>query len=322
MTATVIRDFRAEDYPALAALAGSTHPDAPRTADGLGREDRTRPQHCRWGRVVAEVDGVLAGAGIFDQNPGMYHPRIFHVDVMVAPEHRGKGLGTALHDRLLDLLEPHRPIERLGRVRADDEAACRFATGLGYRETKRDFISVLDLDTFDPREWWTYVDDASAQGLRFVTLTDVRDDPAMVRAYWEQFSAVRADVPRSLPPTPIDLDFFTTEVVDSPEAVADATWLAFDGSRCVGFTQVYASEASAELETGLTGIDRAYRRRGLATALKVRSLAAAKAAGAPSIRTDNDTRNEAMIAANVRLGFSPRPANITVASKPPADHDH
>jgi GNAT superfamily N-acetyltransferase len=243
----------------------------------------------------------------------MYHPQVFGVDVIVAPDRRGRGIGARLHDRLLADLEPYRPIKRLGRIRADDPAAAAFVAARGYRETKRDVLSALDLHRFEPARWRHVIDDVRAQGITLVTLADVRGDPARVRAYYEQFSTVRADAPRSLPATPIEFSFFVTEVVDQPDAVASATILAFDGERCIGFTQVYASEASEELQTGLTGVDRSYRRRGIATALKAQSLAAAKALGAPSIRTDNDARNTGMLAVNDAFGFDRRPGMCTVA---------
>lgn len=308
-----IRAFRPTDYPALAALGSLVHPDAPHTAEELEREDRTLPETFRWHRIVATEDGALVGAAIFDQNPGMYHPQVFQVDVMVAPDARGRNIGARLHARILADLEPHRPIRRLGRIRADDPVAAAFVAKRGYRETKRDVLSALDLRRFDPSRWQQVVDDVSAQGISLVTLDDVRGDPARVRAYYDQFSTVRADAPRSQPATPIEFDFFVTEVVEQPDAVSAATVLAFDGERCIGFVQVYASDASDELQTGLTGVDRAYRRRGIATALKARSLAAAKALGAPSIRTDNDARNTGMLAVNDAFGFDRRPGTVTVA---------
>lgn len=313
MAETTIRDFRSDDYPALAELWRTVHVDSPFTAEELEREDRTLPERYRWARVVAEVDGVFAGAGMFDQNPGMYHPQIFSVDIMVAPEQRGHGIGSRLHDRLLAMLESYDPIKRFARIDAADAAALHFATGRGYRETKRDVISVLDLERFEPAAWQNAIDAATAQGLALVSLADILGDADKIRAYYDFFGVVRADVPRSMPATPIEFDFFVSEVVELPETVPGATFLLFDGPRCVGFTQVYSSDATAELQTGLSGIDRAYRRRGLALAVKAQSLCAAKAAGAPRIRTDNDARNVGMMAVNAKLGFVQRSATITLA---------
>ena len=60
------------------------------------------------------------------------------------------------------------------------------------------------------------------------------------------------------------------------------------------------------LEQGITGVRRAYRRMGLATALKLRTLDYAKAHGAKFIRTDNEENNP-MYQLNLDLGFRPKP---------------
>ena len=313
MSNVTIRDFTPADYPALSDLHNRIHPESTFTPAEKEREDATLPAPCRLKRIVAEQDGAFVGSGIYDQNPGMYHPHVFDVQVMVAPELRRQGIGSLLHSRIVDLLEPLGATRRQGRVRSDEAGGPAFAAARGYREVKRDVMSDLDLTRFDPSRWKADVRAVLAQGFELLTVDQIRGDGAKVRAYYEQFSVVRADAPRSMPATPIEYDFFVQEVVENPEVFAEASVLAFEGDRCVGFAQLWRSESSADVYTGLTGVDKAYRRRGLATAVKVRSLATAKASGAPRAFTDNDTRNVGMLAVNDSLGFQRRPERITMA---------
>ena len=308
-----IRDFASADYPALTELQNSLRPDSTFTPEEVEREDRTLPEPCRMMRIVAEVDGAMVGAGLFDQNPGSYDPSVYSLDVLVAPEHRRKGIGRRLHERLVELLVGERITKRLGRLRSDDTAATAFAETLGYREIKRDVMSALDLAAFDPLAWRGAVRGVEAQGIRICSLAEIRGRDKQMRAFYEAFSSVRADAPRALPATPIEYPFFVEEVVEHPEAFADGTILAWDGERCVGLTQLYRSASSPDVHTGLSGVDRAHRRKGIATALKAKSLEAAKAAGAPRVFTDNDVRNTGMLAVNHAFGFVPRPARVTVA---------
>ena len=60
----------------------------------------------------------------------------------------------------------------------------------------------------------------------------------------------------------------------------------------------------AKLYTGLTGVLRSHRRRGIATALKVTALEMAKARGVRTLETDNEENNP-MYLLNVELGFEP-----------------
>ncbi len=54
----------------------------------------------------------------------------------------------------------------------------------------------------------------------------------------------------------------------------------------------------------MTGVRRSWRNRGLATALKLRAIDAAQAWGATRLRTVHHPNNDAIIAANPKLGFA------------------
>ena len=65
-------------------------------------------------------------------------------------------------------------------------------------------------------------------------------------------------------------------------------------------------------ENGLTVVDRRWRGRGLATALKRRQLAWAAANGIREIVTWTQEGNEAMQRVNVRLGYTARSVSRTM----------
>jgi GNAT superfamily N-acetyltransferase len=84
--------------------------------------------------------------------------------------------------------------------------------------------------------------------------------------------------------------------------------LAVDGDRFVGTSQLWRAPAADELRTGLTGVRREYRRRGIALALKVHSLAFAKAQACyKRVLTENESNNRGMLSINERLGFVKKP---------------
>lgn len=83
-------------------------------------------------------------------------------------------------------------------------------------------------------------------------------------------------------------------------------FLALDGERPVGLSQIRPNSVDPTLAlTGLTGVRREYRRRGLATALKLAAMSNAKALGVKSLYTDNEENNP-MLQLNYRLGFEPK----------------
>jgi len=70
-----------------------------------------------------------------------------------------------------------------------------------------------------------------------------------------------------------------------------------------------SGEDIESLETGLTGVRREYRRRGLATALKSQNIEKAKILGTKQIQTSNEESNP-MFQLNLRLGFVAQPADV------------
>ena len=64
---------------------------------------------------------------------------------------------------------------------------------------------------------------------------------------------------------------------------------------------------SSKIQTGLTGVLRSHRRRGIALALKLQAIAYAKTEGIKTIETDNEENNH-MYQINMQLGFEPKPA--------------
>ena len=65
------------------------------------------------------------------------------------------------------------------------------------------------------------------------------------------------------------------------------------------------------LEPGFTAVHPAYRGRGIALALKLRTIAFTREHGYRYIKTGSNAVNERMLGINAALGFQPQPARIT-----------
>ena len=79
---------------------------------------------------------------------GSYHPQRFQLQLCVAPEAQGQGVGTRLFEAVLEDLRPLDPLSLSVQVREADTRAMRFAEVRGFQEVKRDFESILALDAF------------------------------------------------------------------------------------------------------------------------------------------------------------------------------
>jgi GNAT superfamily N-acetyltransferase len=112
---------------------------------------------------------------------------------------------------------------------------------------------------------------------------------------------------------------FETMILDDPALSGDARFIATDQSELlksessvwVGMSNLWLNDpAHTRLDTGLTGVVRGHRRRGIATALKIRTIEYATQLGAQSIETGNEENNP-IVELNRMLGFRPRAAWIS-----------
>jgi len=119
-------------------------------------------------------------------------------------------------------------------------------------------------------------------------------------------------MPRIDPFTRRSFEMYRDRVLNSPGSIPDAVFVAKDGDRYVGLTELFRQGAlPTTLNTSLTGVRREHRGRGVAFALKLRALDWAKRHGYREVRTFNSTLNAPMLGINVKLGFVKQPVWIT-----------
>ena len=99
--------------------------------------------------------------------------------------------------------------------------------------------------------------------------------------------------------------------LESDNALPEANFLALDGARLVGVSRVGRRATEPEvLNQDFTGTDPDYQGRGIALALKLRTVEYAQTHGFREIWTQNDTLNVPMLRINERLGFQRQPPII------------
>jgi GNAT superfamily N-acetyltransferase len=85
-----------------------------------------------------------------------------------------------------------------------------------------------------------------------------------------------------------------------------------DGERPVGLARLQRKGQNAAFNA-YTGVDRAYRGRGIARALKQRTIEWSRQNGVDFHYTGNDTENKRMLAINIQLGYQLLGAMIEVS---------
>jgi GNAT superfamily N-acetyltransferase len=248
--------------------------------------------------LLAYRGDELAGSGSAsksDMGGGAVTPRVL-------PEHRRRGVGTALLQRLA-LHSAECGYDDVGSL-VDDKGSLAFAQRFGFVETGR---QVEQVRTVGPDEPWP----ALPEG---VELTTVAEDPELLgRLYHELALQAFEDMP-----TPrkveITLEQWESEWLNWPEA----TFVALAGGKIVGMAGLlHDSDQAERAENALTTVRRDWRGRGLARALKESATAWASELGICEIYTWTQTGNENMREVNERLGYVTRDIAVSVRRELP-----
>jgi GNAT superfamily N-acetyltransferase len=302
-----------DDYPAMIELWNRQNPDRSRSVEETRHSDANLEGKLRRGRFVAETGGEVVGVGEYSQNLGSLHPQKFILEGYVSPEFQEKGIGKALYERVLAAIKPYDPTSLCTTVRENQVRALRFLSERGFAETKRDWVSVLQVEGANLKAFAEAEERVKAEGVEIRSFAALLEsDPEAIQKLHALFSEIRVDVPRSEPPTPISLETFSENILTGPDYDPSAFFIALEGPEWVGMSCMFQVGETKELDHWFTGTRRPWRGRGIAQALKACTVRFARENGFATIRTDNDSRNAPMLAINDRLGFRRGPAQISM----------
>jgi mycothiol synthase len=307
-----IRPFEKTDaeYQACVDISNANWPDELAAAESWQHRDKHREEKYLFGRVVGEVDGAIVAYSSYGESAWAYVAGKYFVHVEVHPEYQRRGYGTAMYEYVAGTLAERDPLFFTADTREDKPDFIRFLEKRGFERQMRYPVSYLFIEKFDFDKFDGAEERVREQGIEIVNVPDLpARDPDWKQHWFELEGDCWMDVPLPEPPTRGSYKDFESRF-DSPNYDARAHFIALDGDRYVGLTGMWISKAeSHKLYTGLTGVVRSHRRKGIATALKLHGIRYARDYGATIVETDNEENNP-MFGLNLYLGFEAQPAWI------------
>ncbi|MFP5342582.1 MAG: N-acetyltransferase family protein [Candidatus Limnocylindria bacterium] len=293
-----------DDLAALVDITGATTPEEPTSIDELRWADRTYPGGARF---LGELDGAVVGAAtvgrIYVHGPD--YPDLW-ATLGVLPDARRQGVGSALLDAVARTAADRGKTGLQVRCRGDRAWSIAFLERRGFVELERQKAVRLGL-TGRPAPSY-----AAPEG---VTLTSLAARPDLVAAVHAVALETFADIPGGDPMAVGDLAEFAARDVDRPGIPADAFMLAVETGtdRVAGYASLQRLPGRPDVAWhDMTAVARAWRGRGLATTLKLATIAWAIEHGLTALETGNDEANAPMRAVNARLGYEPLPDEIVL----------
>ncbi len=177
-----------------------------------------------------------------------------------------------------------------------------FISRRGYERGRRERVSALDPRTVDLSPLPRLERSAGDHGFRLASLAAAA---GLERELYDLDLAASRDIPADEEIT-FSLEDWRCDLWLDPEVDRDASHVVLEGHRPVALAYLRVDREGRSAANEATGTARPYRRRGLATLVKLATIRWAAENGIESIRTDNDTENIGMLAINQRLGYELR----------------
>ena len=310
-----LRPLSERDWETVAALHSSLEP---RDGEGhdlwlYGRQHYDEGRFIRRHYVAEHAEtGQLLGYGSVEQS--IYLPK-YRLFMAVDPARLRRGVGDLLLERLTDDLMEANAITVSVREHASRADLVAFLGAHGFVETSRVWDMRLPLEEVDLSPLAPVAERVEERGISITTLADERArDPGCVEHLYNFLNTLKADDPARTRFKSPAYDRREAQIwFGKPYVIDEAFFIAKRGDEYVGVTDLNLVEAlPGGLSHGFTGVGREHRRRGVATALKLRAFEYARRQGYRSVRAFNHQVNTPLIALDEKLGFRCQSGYVTL----------
>lgn len=298
-----------ESYQAIIEIIQSIDPDEHPTVDTIRQSDESRAKRQTFKRYLGEAEGQIVTHGSWRQDEGDSYQFSF----FIKPALQQSQMPKRMHDHLMAEMMAQNPKAIVSEPREDETYRIKQLEADGFELKMRFPRSHLNVQRFDSSPYQQHREKLEAEGIRFVTLSDVmKSDSEWQRNVWRMFNIIDQDVPYPDEQTAVPFETYA-KYYEGDTFRPDSWAIAIDSNlegaeQYVGMSVVnLVPTRPTALFAGITGTIPSHRRRKIATILKVCSAEYTKSQGVEWIETDNEEHNP-MYQLNLDLGFEPLPA--------------
>lgn len=255
-------------------------------------------------RYLALAGRTVIGTALALRAPWTRTPAPGWLQIRVAPDWRGQGVGTRLLQRAEHDLRTTGVQTFYTEARSDDQYAANWLVQHGYASQFQSHM--LDLAIDDAQiDIAQQRDRMMRQGVRLTTLLDEiwRAPASTLPRLYQLHTVLTHDVP--LPDQPfLSYAHFARQASELPAAYFIAV---DDDEQYIGESFVQIGGEPGLLVQRTTGVVSAHRGRGVATALKTMTIDYARRDDYARIRAWIESTNKPMLEISRRMGFAVRP---------------
>lgn len=251
-------------------------------------------------RLGARMEGGLVAVGQASMDAFQSEQHEAQVRIFVLQDHRGRGIGSTLYERLAAFVRDQGLSTILSRVDAGDAGSLAFAERRGLRVHGMQQLGLFDLATVDLGRHPVLPDG--------VTVVALEERPDLHPAVFDLLAAAIPEVPSMAELAPTSFETWR-EMLLEPSYRHDLSLIAVDEEGVVGHIEV-SDDGDQRAFIGMLAVAPRARRRGIARGLKEALAYRAATAGWRELVTINDGTNERIRRLNESLGYRYLPESL------------
>ena len=301
----IIRPFTNSDYRAVLKIMKAAVPEIPISEKQLREHYENLHSIIKCRRWTVIFDGNIIAYGLYDQSSQPYNPLEFDIYGAVHSNHQFKGIGSALYDHIMDALIQFNPCLVRAYAIENKSQSIEFLRARGFQEAQQvqqESLLFLNIASLDPRSHAEGEGNLQGQGITIKTLKELQVEPNFTYKLYSLYDKLIQQTPSSQPLKQKSYDKFVKELRRT-DLLPEAYNIALHEGNYIGMNALYTQPEPKQLFNEFTGVKQDYRGMGIATALKRRGIAYAKAHGYSTIITRNNPRNDRIVQLNKQLGF-------------------
>ena len=244
-------------------------------------------------------------------------PETCYIDLLVEPGERKQGVGGRLYQDLEGAVRDIQAKVLRANVSDADPESRAFADRRGFTERSHSIAMALDLEAFDDRPYEALIARLKSEGFQFTSMEELGNTEEAQRKLYLLNEATGRDIPGSDgAPSWASFEDFQQSVCQAGRYrpggqmvvidTATGAWAAMSA-----ITRLEGTDHAYNLHTG---VDRPYRGRKIAQAVKVLALRYARnVLKVSSVRTHHNAQNAPMFAIDQKFGYRQTPGVFAMA---------
>ena len=271
-------------------------------------------------KILAYNDDSLVGLINLAQGEGS-NDRNFYFSIYIDPTYNGKGVRRLLYKELLKRTQKFNCIALYPSIydHPNYNQDKKFFLDNGFKLVQKNREYSLKLEGCDTAPYESLLEKLDGEGIKILeSVVELNKDPSHYRKLEELEWIYDQDMPMpdGIQHYRTPFDEWMKDIKHFEDKYYGIELVAIKNQMYIGSTDIEVMKKSDPYKawTGGLGVHPDYRRKGVATALKVVAINKLRERGIKEIRTDNEENNP-MYKINVALGFQPVPFRLDYKKK-------